>query len=187
MQGSVNAKNNSFREIPPAWGCWDGVHPNSAGYAAMAASIDLSLFNSTPAIQLVANAEGENPTIAPNTWVEVKGTGLAQAGDARIWQGADFVDSQMPVQLDGVSVTVNGKSAFIYYVSLGQVNILTPPDSMSGPVQVVLTSPHQSLLNASVPDILDQSVPTFATSLSPAAFFSLRPQFQPHASSQSDR
>jgi lysophospholipase L1-like esterase len=31
--------------IPPKWSCYDGVHPNAAGYAAMAASIDLSLFH----------------------------------------------------------------------------------------------------------------------------------------------
>jgi uncharacterized protein (TIGR03437 family) len=140
MQGSINAKNNNFPEIPPQWGCWDGVHPNATGYAQMAAYIDLSLFNTTPAIRLVANAEGEGPTIAPNTWVEIKGTSLAPVGDSRIWQGADFLGGQMPTKLDSVSVTVNGKSAFVYYISLGQVNILTPPDSMSGPVQVVVTN-----------------------------------------------
>jgi uncharacterized protein (TIGR03437 family) len=140
MQGSVNANNHGFPEIPPKWDCSGGVHPNAAGYAAMAASIDLNLFNATPAIRLVANAEGESPTIAPNTWVEIKGTGLAPAGDTRIWQGSDFVNNQMPSKLDGVSVTVNGKSAYVYYISLGQVNILTPPDSMTGPVQVVVTN-----------------------------------------------
>jgi uncharacterized protein (TIGR03437 family) len=92
-----------------------------------------------PVITLVANAEGESPTIAPNTWVEVKGQGLSQAGDARIWQGSDFVNNQMPAQLDGVSVTVNGKAAYVYYISPTQVNVLTPPDSITGPVQVSLT------------------------------------------------
>src|SRR5579871_3172811 len=43
-----------------------------------------------PAITLVANAEGETPTIAPNTWVEIKGSNLAAPGDSRIWQGSDF-------------------------------------------------------------------------------------------------
>jgi uncharacterized protein (TIGR03437 family) len=35
---------------------------------------------------------------------------------------------------------VNGKSAFVYYVSPTQINVLTPPDSMSGAVQVVVTN-----------------------------------------------
>ena len=50
---------------------------------------------------------------------------------------ADFVNGTLPTQLDGVSATVNGKSAYVYYISPTQVNILTPPDAMTGPVQVV--------------------------------------------------
>ena len=92
-----------------------------------------------PEISLVANAEGESSTIAPNTWVEIKGQGLSPAGDSRIWQGSDFVNNQMPTQLDGVSVTVNGKAAYVYYISPNQVNVLTPPDAITGPVQVTLT------------------------------------------------
>ena len=93
-----------------------------------------------PAISLVANAEGNGATIAPNTWVEIKGVNLAPAGDTRIWQASDFVNGNMPTQLDGVSATVNGKSAFLYYISPTQVNILTPPGTISGSVNVVLTT-----------------------------------------------
>jgi uncharacterized protein (TIGR03437 family) len=50
------------------------------------------------------------------------------------------VGTQMPTQLDGVSATVNGKNAFVYYISPTQLNVLTPPDAMSGPVQVVVTN-----------------------------------------------
>lgn len=99
-----------------------------------------ALSNAAPVITLVANAEGESPSIAPNTWVEIKGTNLAPAGDTRIWLGPDFVNNQLPAQLDGVSVTVNGKSAFVYYISPTQVNILTPPDAMQGSVPVNLTT-----------------------------------------------
>jgi uncharacterized protein (TIGR03437 family) len=93
-----------------------------------------------PAISKVANAEGESPTIAPNTWVEIKGVNLAPAGDSRVWQISDFVGGNLPTQLDGVSVTVNGKTAYLYYISPTQVNILTPPDAMSGPVEVQVTN-----------------------------------------------
>jgi len=93
-----------------------------------------------PAIALVANAEGDVPVIAPNTWVEVKGANLAPASDTRIWQGSDFFGSQMPTQLDGVSVTVNGKGAYVYYISPQQINILTPPDVMQGTVRIQVTS-----------------------------------------------
>src|SRR5690348_3430298 len=57
--------------------------------------------SSAPVISKVANAEGESPTIAPNTWVEIKGTSLAPAGDTRTWQESDFANGNMPGQLDG--------------------------------------------------------------------------------------
>jgi uncharacterized protein (TIGR03437 family) len=92
-----------------------------------------------PVISLVANAAGETPEIAPNTWVEIKGMNLARAGDSRIWQGSDFVNNQMPRQLDGVSATVNGKGAFVYYISPAQIDILTPPDALGATVTVQVT------------------------------------------------
>jgi uncharacterized protein (TIGR03437 family) len=91
-----------------------------------------------PAVTLVANAEGESLTIAPNTWVEIKGSNLAP--DTRIWAASDFVNNQMPKQLDGVGVTMNGESTYVYYISPTQVNVLTPPDLAAGPVQVKVTS-----------------------------------------------
>lgn len=100
----------------------------------------LEISEPAPAITEVANAEGESPVIAPNTWVEIKGQNLAPVGYTRTWGGSDFVNNQMPTALSGVSATVNGKSAFVYYISPTQVNILTPPDAMSGPVAVQVTT-----------------------------------------------
>jgi len=96
------------------------------------------LVTPTPTVTLVANAEGGVATIAPNSWVEIKGSNLGPAGDTRIWQSSDFVNNQLPTSLDGVSVTVNGQPAYVYYISPMQVNILTPPSAISGsvPVQV---------------------------------------------------
>ena len=93
-----------------------------------------------PLISKVATAEGEAPLIAPNTWVEVKGSSLTPALDTRTWQGSDFVNNQMPSSLDGVSVTVDGLAAYVYYISPSQINILTPPNLGSGSVQVVVTN-----------------------------------------------
>jgi uncharacterized protein (TIGR03437 family) len=90
----------------------------------------------TPAITLVQNAEGGASTIAPNTWVTLKGSNLAPAGDSRIWQASDFVNNELPTQLDGVSVKLNGENAYVYYISPTQINILTPPDMAAGTVQV---------------------------------------------------
>lgn len=105
--------------------------------------VSLASVPAGPSITLVANAEGEAPVIAANTWVEIKGSLLAPSGVSSpdcapgyCWQNKDFVNNQMPTSLNGVSVTVNGKNAFIYYISPAQINILTPPDTLSGPVQV---------------------------------------------------
>ena len=46
----------------------------------------------------------------------------------------------MPTQLDGVSVTVNGKSAYVYYICPTQINILRPPDALPAYPQVVVTN-----------------------------------------------
>jgi uncharacterized protein (TIGR03437 family) len=94
---------------------------------------------SAPVISSVTNAEGDAPLIAPNTWIAIKGSNLAPTGDSRTWQGSDFVNNQMPSQLDGVSVTINGKSAYVYYISPAQLNVLTPPDAIPGSVPVVVT------------------------------------------------
>ena len=99
----------------------------------------VSAWAQTPNITLVANAEGENPVIAPNTWVEIKGQNLSAPGDSRAWAATDFIKGKMPTRLDGVGVAVNGESAYLYYISPGQINILTPPDLVPGSVAVQVT------------------------------------------------
>ena len=92
--------------------------------------------------------------------MEIKGVNLAPSGASRIWKDSDFVGNQMPTQLDKVSTKVNGKAAYVYYISPTQVNVLTPPDAMSGPVQVVVT-------NGSIPTA---TFTAQAQSLSPSFF-----------------
>ena len=50
------------------------------------------LTTATPTVTLVANAEGGVATIAPNSWVEIKGSNLGPVGDTRIWGSSDFVN-----------------------------------------------------------------------------------------------
>jgi len=93
-----------------------------------------------PVVSLVANAEGEDLAVAANTWVEIKGSNLAPAGDSRIWRSSDFTGNRMPTELDGVSATVNGVSAYVYYISPTQINILTPPDTLPAYPQIVVSN-----------------------------------------------
>jgi uncharacterized protein (TIGR03437 family) len=99
-----------------------------------------------PVISSVMTAGGESPVIAPNTWLEIKGASLGLP-ENRTWQNTDFANGQMPVSLDGISVSMNGENAYVYYIGPNQIDVLTPPDLAPGPVQVVVTvstvsSPH---------------------------------------------
>jgi uncharacterized protein (TIGR03437 family) len=85
-------------------------------------------------VGLMVNAFGNIKVLAENTWMVIKGTDLAP--DTRAWEASDFINGQMPTSLDGVSVTLNGTSAYVYYISPTQVNVLTPPNLAAGEVSV---------------------------------------------------
>jgi uncharacterized protein (TIGR03437 family) len=91
--------------------------------------------------------------IAQNTFIVIKGTNLVPANTAAagvIWSTApSFASGLLPTQLGPVSVTVDSKPAFVYFYcsavtdpacSQDQLNILTPLDSTTGPVPVVVNS-----------------------------------------------
>jgi len=85
-----------------------------------------------------AAAFGGSPTIAPGTWIEIYGQNLAP--DAREWAGGDFSGSTAPISLDGVKVTVGGQSAFVRYISAGQVNVQVPSNAPTGQQQIVVST-----------------------------------------------
>jgi uncharacterized protein (TIGR03437 family) len=92
-----------------------------------------------PAITSVVTASSHSAQIAQNTWIEVYGTNLSQT--TLDWSKSNFSDG-LPTALAGVSATVNGKAAAIYYVSPTQVNLLTPLDDATGTVSVQLKAPN---------------------------------------------
>jgi uncharacterized protein (TIGR03437 family) len=87
-----------------------------------------------PTITSVVNGASFLPGFTQGSWITIQGANLAAT--TRIWTGADFIGSALPTQLDGASVTVDGKPAFIYYVSPTQINALSPADAAVGTVQV---------------------------------------------------
>ena len=139
-QGSTPATLTVSVAVLPTGSYSGAISIAPAGGSAVTIAVTYTVAVPQPSITLVANAEGDGPIIAPNTWVEIKGSDLSPAGDTRIWQASDFVNNQMPTQLDGVGATVNGKSAYVYYISPTQINILTTPDAISGSVQVQVTN-----------------------------------------------
>lgn len=64
------------------------------------------------------------------------GSNLAPGTDT--W--ADFIeDGKLPTTMDGVTVTIAGKPAYLNYISPGQINLVAP-DVAAGPVEVVVTN-----------------------------------------------
>jgi uncharacterized protein (TIGR03437 family) len=71
-------------------------------------------------------------TIQSGEWVSIYGINLA--AETASWNG-DF-----PTTLAGTSVTINGKSAYLLYVSPDQINLQAPNDTAVGSVPVVVTT-----------------------------------------------
>ncbi len=69
-------------------------------------------------------------TIQPSSWVSIYGTNLA--GPTNSWNG------NFPTSLGGVSVTIDSKPAYLWYVSPTQINLQVPDDTATGPVSVVV-------------------------------------------------
>ena len=104
------------------------------------ADVFLNLTPEFPTITGIGVSGGGAGT-AQNAWVSIYGIDLAPASlglGGLTWSNAPSFPSQMPTVLDGVTVTVNGKPAYIYYVSGAQVNVLTPLDSGTGPIAVTV-------------------------------------------------
>ena len=64
--------------------------------------------------------------------------GANLAASTRTLAASDVVNNQLPTILGGVSVQVDGKPAYMYFASPGQINVLAPADTGSGPVPVAL-------------------------------------------------
>ena len=71
-------------------------------------------------------------TVQPGSWVSIYGSDLAS--------GTALWNNDFPMSLSGTSVTVDGKPAFLWYVSPTQVNLQAPDDTATGPVNVAVTT-----------------------------------------------
>jgi uncharacterized protein (TIGR03437 family) len=84
------------------------------------------------------NAFSYGSTFAPGMAMSVYGTSLANATSA-----APARRFPLPLTLQGVSATVNGVSAPLYFVSPGQVNIQVPYETGAGPAVVAINNAGQ--------------------------------------------
>jgi len=110
------------------------------------------------AITSVSDGASFRAGVASGSWVSIFGSGLSAT--TRLWTGADIQGTKLPVSLDGVSVTINGKAAAVEYISPGQLNVQAPQDSAAGPVQVQVTNASGTATGTAT---LQQYAPAFFT------------------------
>jgi uncharacterized protein (TIGR03437 family) len=139
--------------------CFGGSTTNQAGSGANN-YVQIYQPATIPSISDVISASGFGgfSSVAPGSWIEIYGTALAS--ETRGWTGADFNGLNAPTALDKTSVTIGGQSAFIDYISPGQVNVQVPSTVGTGTQPVVVTTaeggsaPYMVAVNATQPGLL---------------------------------
>jgi uncharacterized protein (TIGR03437 family) len=132
------------------WGPADGVHNNQI----VANVSDGKTFNNIYLYSLVFETQVGNPVLntlnpvvngasftpefASGEWVTIFGQNLSP--DTREWGPLDFAGNNLPTELDGVSVSINGIPAYVYYISPGQIDVLAPDDPTTGSINVQVTT-----------------------------------------------
>ncbi len=97
-----------------------------------------------PAPSFVGAVNGASfaPAISPGSWVSIVGHNLANTGPSgQSWSAADFHGNQLPLELAGTSVLINGRRAAISFASPAQLNVQAPDDTSSGPVPLEISTP----------------------------------------------
>jgi uncharacterized protein (TIGR03437 family) len=154
----------SWLTVSPASGSGSGVLSVSASPAGLAAanysgsisvsaagaanspqsiSVTFAVTAPLPTITGVVNGASFQPGFESGSWVTIQGSTLSNTNPGRTWMASEIVDGNLPTSLDGTKVTIDGKSAFVYYISPTQLNVQAPTDSATGPVAVVVTNNGQ--------------------------------------------
>ncbi len=119
----------------------------SAGAVAspqsIAVTLTVSAASNAPVITGVVNGASFQAGIQSGSWVTIQGSNLSNTNPGRIWTSSEIVNGKLPTSLDGTSVTIDGKAAYVYYISPAQLNVQAPTDSTIGMVPVVVTNNGQ--------------------------------------------
>jgi uncharacterized protein (TIGR03437 family) len=94
---------------------------------------------STPSIGAVSNAASGQPGVASGSFVSIYGSNFTPLAYDD-WSKS-ITNGQLPTQLDGVSVTIGGKPAYINAVTPGQINVQAPDVGDGSALPVVVTTP----------------------------------------------
>ena len=125
---------------------------------------------STDGVMVAGDFYSQSKNIAPGSWVEIRGDNF-YSGDLRVWQGGDFTGINAPTTLEGVSVSVGGKPAFMYVLVAArpglpsQINAQIPDGLGNGAQTLTVRNANGTSDNYTI-NMVDR-VPSF---LAPAAF-----------------
>jgi uncharacterized protein (TIGR03437 family) len=135
----------------------------AAGFADLPLTVPVTLVVSSatvgPNITAVLNGASFQAGFEAGSWVTIKGTNLANTNPGRIWRTDEVVNGVLPTSLDGVSVTIDGLAAYVYYISPTQINVQAPSDSSQGQVNVVVK--NNGTVSAAFPATLQPFAPAF--------------------------
>lgn len=162
LYGLANVKASAQGQTadPNTYLFWDGLHPTTVGHrdvATVAYSMIESAFGGSaysctntlaPSIASIdsASAYGGYSYFTSGSFLEIKGTNLADPADPRLllnggqWAAADFTGLNAPTSLEGISVSISGKPGFISYLSPGQINVQAPADATVGDASITVTN-----------------------------------------------
>ncbi|MEP7362030.1 MAG: IPT/TIG domain-containing protein [Acidobacteriota bacterium] len=123
-------------------GLADGSYPvvlTIGGSASNSLTLPVSA-KAAPSINGVVSATGIPGSVQPNvesgSWVAIYGTNLADI--TTDWTGK-IVNGVLPTELGGVTVTIGGRAAYLYYVSPTQINVQAPEVGL-GQMQVLVNN-----------------------------------------------
>jgi len=134
----------------------------SSNPTAVTVTTDLSHVVVVPMVTNTEDAESARTSIVSGQWTAIYGQGLSNS--TRAWNGSDFTSgttpgSPLPTVLDGVSVTIGGKAAAVYYISPTQIDVQAPSNLPLGSAGVVVS--NNGTATSSFTTTVTQSSPSF--------------------------
>jgi uncharacterized protein (TIGR03437 family) len=121
--------------FPVTPGAFQTANRSSSGAPkAFVAKLELNATQPAPSITPggIVPVDSTAGTIQSGEWASIYGTDLASVATAQT--------GSFPQSLGGTSVTIDGKPAYLSYVSPGQINLQVPDDTNTGNVSVVVTT-----------------------------------------------
>ncbi len=91
-----------------------------------------------PVVTSIVNAATGEPNITSGGWATVYGSGFiwSSTGYTRPWLPSDFINGNLPFQLNDIGVKFNGIPMYVAFISPNQINVLIPDDPTIGQVAV---------------------------------------------------